>query len=262
MEKEIAEYSPEVTMNVLVDWQMDIVDMWFNSSAPGGLIDLLTSNNLYHQIEEVDITAFYELPTKGSIKTAARKWFRNRIKEIINEASAKHKNFRIFIIRGCTAQERLSFHEPIREYARKNKQMDDDTMIRIGQRFAAHFINQTPGLIFPEKPYNEFVDTMFEHCSSWCIGNEKVTLVSSETLLETEMINIIINFFPTCHCEIYQPPKPDNSINHNLMILEPSTRYFGELFKKNGIKVKDDSSEAAMILTAKTELEEKLKRAL
>jgi len=249
-----------MTNTVVIDWQSKVVDEWFNSELIGGFIKTVVDKGLYNNLGEIGIINVHSSPLlkKPGIQNSIKTWFKRRIRNIKSRVASG--DTRMFVVRGCTAQQTLGLTSRLKKYAHSINP-DEDTLIRLVNQFSSRFVNQTPDILFSEKFFSELIDGMFDTCSN---SIDKVTFISSEYLNSKELGRIAFDFFPRGTTKIYDETTRDLCDNPSYTIkLVESQAYFNELFNKANIPIDEmDSSESQLVEYAMKEVTETLQKAI
>jgi len=250
----------DVRKNIVVDWQTQVVDEWFNSSDGGGFIKFVTDKGLYGNLEELGIVTVHPDPSfnRNPAMKRIRAWFKRRLKNI--RSSRAPGDSRMFVVRGCTSQQTPGMTEMLKVYAKKTLP-DEDVLIQLVKRFTSRFVCTSPDVLVPEKFFSDLTDEVFTYCAS---SLDSITFISSEYLNSDEISKTVSGFFPDGSTELMGFGGPEIPEGRPMTVrLVDSVRYFGELFRNEGIEPPEpDSSEAQLVEFATDEVLAKVKSAL
>ena len=238
---------------ILIDWQTQIVDEWFNSDLPGGFIKEVTSRNLYRKYDEIGITcvtkesAFKKKILMGNVLT----WIKRRIH---NLRSTIEGDAKVYVFRGCVPGNNMALTEGIHEYA-KELANDDDAILRFGNRVGQRFLNISNGFIFDEKFFNGYFDELFDKCSETL---DQYSFFQSEYLTFDKMKMIANGFFNGVNFVSFDDR---NRIRDYIMSVD-ANNYFRDLFSANKMLVPEQNQDKSIYEFAENELLDYFKKTM
>lgn len=226
------------TETIIVDWIQDVVEPWFNSqNHEGGFITTVTKYNLFNNLTDIGVISVYADSAfqRPPIKREVRKWFRNRLKFLKKDIEKLHEDARILLFNGCTPQQELSGRsiDMFKKFVMKDKELyinDNDSLLRLAGRFKAHFINESPTILFPEPFFNVYMDDLWKYCKEYTVLGKPMTLIDSDQLTSQQMFITATAFYPRGSVGPYVPPIKHDDDDAGLVVLRESNSWFDRQF--------------------------------
>lgn len=228
---------------IIVDWIQDVVEPWFNSqNHEGGFITTVTKYNLFNNLTDIGVISIYADSAfqRPPIQRETRRWFRNRLKFLKKDIDKLHENARILLFNGCTPQQELSGRsiEMFKKFVMKDKEQyinDNNCLLRLAGRFKAHFINESPTILFPEPFFNVYMDDMWKYCKEYVKTRKLMTLCDSNQFTPQQMFVTATAFYPKGSVGPYVPPIKHDDDDADLVVLRESNSWFNSQFRDAGI---------------------------
>ena len=223
---------------IVIDWVQDIVEPWFNSqNFEGGFITVVTKYGLFNNLTDIGVISVYADGSfqRPPIRKEVRHWFKRRLKYLKKDIDSLHPDARVLLFNGCTPQQEISGRsiEMFKSLVMKDKERyftDNDGLLRLAGRFKAHFINESPTILFPEPFFNVYMDDMWKFCVTYTESHFRdVKLIGSDQLTPQQMFITATGFYPARSVVPYIPPVKEED-NANLVVLRESNSWFDAQF--------------------------------
>lgn len=257
---------------VIIDWIKDVVEPWFNSqNLEGGFISSVTKYNLFNNLTDIGVITVYADGgfQKPPLKREVHKWFRNRLKKLVKEIMADGEDCRILMVNGCTPQQDLTGRqlEMLKAYVNLDKDKwanDEDGLIRLTGRFKAHFVNESPTILFPEPFFNVYIDDLWRYCKDYVEQKKvKLSLIAPGNFSYGSLIASIGGYFPQGTVNPYVPKSEKDPDDAGLVVIHDTMEYFDALFKDAKLTTPElTEQQKSIIAVAKEELRQELARTI
>ena len=255
---------------IIIDWLRDVVEPWFNSqNHEGGFITSVTNYNLFNNLTDIDVIAVYADGSfqRPPLKREVRKWFRNRIKKLVKQTADIER--RILVVNGCTPQQDIGggMTWRLKQYVNKDKDhwtADENDLLRLTGRFKAHFVNESPTILFPEPFFNVYIDELWEYCSVYTATHlPEVTFVDNHGFSYGAVVRMVGDYFPQGSVQPCQMLDEKDGDDAGLVVIRDTMDFFDRLFSDAGVGLAAaDDMQKAITDNAVSKFKESLAKAI